>query len=174
MRIQKLVAGCCVLVLLLSCSQPEQGAAPVDERSPVVQKSAPSPSVEFPVGTVLLEDAEDDDDPVLLTVEVAETPEQYQLGLMFRESLPDERGMVFVFFEDISSGFYMKNTLIPLSIAFFDINGKILRIMDMEPCEKDPCKVYNPGVAYRGALEVNQGAFERWDISEGDFVRLTR
>jgi uncharacterized membrane protein (UPF0127 family) len=44
----------------------------------------------------------------------------------------------------------------------------------MEPCKANPCPTYDPGVSYMGALEVNQGSFERWGIEEGDFVRLTR
>jgi uncharacterized membrane protein (UPF0127 family) len=66
----------------------------------------------------------------------------------------------------------MKNTLIPLSIAFYDVDGTILRILDMEPCRSDPCRVYDPGVRYAGALEVNQGAFERWGVREGDRLEL--
>jgi hypothetical protein len=61
----------------------------------------------------------------------------------------------------------MKNTLIPLSIAFFDRQGVILRILDMEPCRADPCPVYYPGVVYQGALEVNQGWFRRRGLKEG-------
>jgi uncharacterized membrane protein (UPF0127 family) len=68
----------------------------------------------------------------------------------------------------------MKNTLIPLSIAFLDADGRILRILDMEPCEADPCPLYPPGVAYTSALEVNQGAFERWGVEVGDLVTLER
>ena len=66
----------------------------------------------------------------------------------------------------------MKDTLIPLSIAFADADGMIVSILDMEPCETDPCEIYDPGVTYRSALEVNQGAFSRWGVEEGD--RLTR
>ena len=106
--------------------------------------------------------------------EVAESPAQREFGLMYRESLAPEAGMVFLFEKDVQGGFWMKNTLIPLSIAFFDRRGKILRIMGMEPCREDPCPVYDPGVAYRGALEVNQGAFERWGVSRGNVVQVQR
>ena len=53
----------------------------------------------------------------------------------------------------------MKDTLIPLSIAFAGEDGTILAILDMDPCEADPCEIYDPDVSYRSALEVNQGAF---------------
>jgi uncharacterized membrane protein (UPF0127 family) len=131
----------------------------------------PSPSITFARSTALLDT---DEGSVLIDVEVAETDEQRRLGLMHRKSLDEQSGMVFVFFEPTKGGFWMKNTLIPLSIAFFDVDGEILKILDMEPCEADPCLSYDPGVTYRGALEVNQGAFEEWDVDEGDFIRLNR
>ena len=115
---------------------------------------------------------ETDRGPVLLKVEIASTPEAWQRGLMFRKTLPEDRGMLFLFPQATGSPFWMKNTLIPLSIAFADQNGKILRILDMEPCTKDPCPTYYPGVAYRQALEVNQGWFARHGVKEGDRWRL--
>jgi uncharacterized protein len=128
-------------------------------------------STAFAKATVLIET---DDGSKLLTVEVAENSEQRAQGLMHRKSLGADSGMVFVFFEPTSGGFWMKNTLIPLSIAYFDVDGEILRIMDMKPCTQDPCETYNPGVDYMGALEVNQGAFEKWGVEEGDVIHLTR
>lgn len=116
---------------------------------------------------------ETDDGAVLVNVDVADTPEERAVGLMHRESLEEDVGMVFVFFEDTSQGFWMKNTLIPLSIAFFDERGRIVRILDMEPCEADPCPLYEPGMNYRGALEVNQGAFDEWGVEEGDLIRIS-
>ena len=113
-------------------------------------------------------------DAVTVPVEIADTQEKQNLGLMNRESLPEDEGMVFVFESDIQSGFWMKDTLIPLSIAFYDGDGTILEILDMEPCRADPCPVYNPGVPFRGALEVNEGAFDRWGVEPGDTLRLER
>lgn len=109
---------------------------------------------------------------VAVAVEIADTQEEREVGLMNREFLPDDAGMIFLFEEAITGGFWMKNTLIPLSIAFADGDGTILRILDMEPCEADPCEIYDPGVAYASALEVNQGAFENWGVEEGDPLTL--
>lgn len=111
-------------------------------------------------------------DEVAVQVEVADTDEERQVGLMNRESLPEDAGMLFLFPGETSGGFWMKNTLIPLSIAFVGGDGTILRILDMEPCRADPCTVYDPGVAYETALEVNQGAFARWQVEEGDGLRV--
>ena len=109
---------------------------------------------------------------ILLDVEVARTSDQQQRGLMFRRSLPRNGGMIFVFRTTVRGGFWMKNTLIPLSIAFYDRRGRIVKIMVMEPCKADPCPVYDPGVAYRGALEVNKGSFRRWKVQRGDTIKL--
>jgi uncharacterized protein len=111
---------------------------------------------------------------VRLTVEVADEAHEWQVGLMHRRSLARNAGMVFLFPRPTRGGFWMKNTLIPLSIAFFDGRGRILRIMVMTPCRADPCPVYDPRVAYRGALEVNRGSFGRWGARRGDTIRLLR
>jgi uncharacterized protein len=108
-----------------------------------------------------------------IAVEIANTQSEREQGLMGRETLPADAGMVFVFPEDVRGAFWMKDTLIPLSIAFYSTDGRILKILDMEPCDADPCPLYDPGVAYRGALEVNQGAFVGWGISAGDRLRIT-
>lgn len=128
---------------------------------------------ELPLGHVLIE-KRGGGEPVSVAVEVAEEPEHQQRGLMFRESLPPGHGMIFVFGSEQTGGFWMKNTLIPLSIAFYGENGRILKILDMEPCEADPCPVYDPEVAYVGALEVNRGAFARWGVAPGDRIVLHR
>jgi uncharacterized membrane protein (UPF0127 family) len=80
--------------------------------------------------------------------------------------------MVFRYSEDTRRWFWMKGTLIPLSIAFVDARERIVRILDMVPCRADPCPRYEPEVAYRSALEVNRGAFERWGVSVGDRVTI--
>jgi uncharacterized protein len=109
---------------------------------------------------------------VELSVEVADDDAERARGLMFRTSLPQNEGTVFLFPEPTATAFWMKNTLIPLSIAFFDAEGTILRILHMEPCRADPCPLYDPEVPFTGALEVNRGAFERLDIREGDHIEL--
>lgn len=109
-----------------------------------------------------------------LSVEIAETPAQQELGLMFRESLPRNAGMVFVFPDERRGGFWMKDTFVPLSIAFYDRHGRIRAILDMDPCREEPCPIYDPHVAFRGALEVNQGLFADWGVAVGDRIRLYR
>ncbi|WP_223587625.1 DUF192 domain-containing protein [Neobacillus bataviensis] len=107
-----------------------------------------------------------------LTVQVADTKRKIKKGLMFVEKLPENEGMLFVFSEKRYGGFWMKNTLIPLSIAFLDTDGKILKILDMVPCKEKECPSYNPELFYHYAIEVNLGWFEKNQIKEGDFVKL--
>jgi len=85
--------------------------------------------------------------------EVAKTPAQRSLGLMNRRQAPRD-GMLFVFPAATSGGFWMKNTLVPLTIVFFDSAGKRVRKLSMTPCREDPCRIYDPGRPYRFALEL--------------------
>lgn len=115
---------------------------------------------------------ETDDGPVEVLVEVADEPAERQRGLMGREELPEDAGMVFLHEEPTTSGFWMKDTLIPLSVAFWDEGRTIVDILDLEPCEADPCEIYTPSGAWVGAVEVNQGFFEKHGVEVGDTVRL--
>jgi uncharacterized protein len=159
-----------LVVLLLAAACGGDGDEPLARDTNSAHEEAPSTTVAETAGPRVL--IETDEGEVEVAVEVADDDEERQVGLMNRESLPADAGMLFVFQEDSSGGFWMKNTLIPLSIAFADSNGEILRILDMEPCEADPCEIYDPGVFYRSALEVNQGAFDRLGVEEGDRLRL--
>jgi uncharacterized membrane protein (UPF0127 family) len=104
----------------------------------------------------------------VLTVEVAATPGQRGRGLMFREKLPDDRGMLFIFPDDRVLEFWMRNTSIPLSIAFADASGQIVRIADLEPFLEMPV---SSGALARYALEVNRGWFDKRGIQSGDAIR---
>lgn len=110
----------------------------------------------------------------VLSVEIAETDAARQRGLMGRRRLARDSGMVFLFDRATTSSFWMKNTLIPLSVAFWGRNGRIVAILDMDPCRADPCPHYSPGVPYVGAVEVNQGFFREARVRVGDAVRLVR
>ena len=109
---------------------------------------------------------------VELTVEVADTPEDRATGLMWREDLAPFDGMAFVWTEPTAATFWMKNTLIPLSIAFWDREGRIVAILDMEPCTADSCPRYEAGTSYVGAVEVEQGLLDELGIGLGDRVEL--
>ena len=128
-------------------------------------------SVTFPHGEAVIRTSSR---TVTVRVELARTAEQQAVGLQGRRSLPRNAGMAFLFSEQTHGSFWMKNTSIPLSIAFWGRRGRILRILDMAPCRSDPCPRYDPRVGYWGALEVNRGAFRRWGVRLGDLVRIRR
>ncbi|MBA3432557.1 MAG: DUF192 domain-containing protein [Actinobacteria bacterium] len=92
-------------------------------------------------------------DGVPLRPELALTSESRALGLMHRRKAPAD-GMLFVFRHAESGGFWMKNTLVPLTIVFFDSRGQRVRRLSMIPCRRDPCPIYEPGKSYRYALEL--------------------
>lgn len=104
-------------------------------------------------------------------VELAITPEERAKGLMFREELEKNRGMLFVFEEEQALSFWMKNTSIALSIAYISANGVIIDILDMEPYDLSLVPSSQP-VKY--ALEVNQGEFRRRGIRPGNRVILPK
>ena len=103
-----------------------------------------------------------------IEAELAATPQARQIGLMNRSSMLPQHGMVFVFTEDQRHCMWMKNTLIPLSVAFLDRDGRILNIEDMQPqTENNHCAA----APARYALEMNLGWFASRGIKPGDSVR---
>lgn len=104
-----------------------------------------------------------------LRIEVAATPEQRSRGLMYRDSLAENAGMLFVFPEEREVSFWMKDTAIPLSIAYIRRDATIVGIYDMDPFSLEAVPSRRP-VLY--ALEVNQGWFSRHGVTVGMRVDL--
>ena len=104
---------------------------------------------------------------VTLVVELAVTDQERAEGLMFRTKLPDGEGMLFLFERDEQLSFWMKNTLIPLSIAYISANGQITEIKDMYPQDET---AVGSSRSVRYALEVPQGWFTRAGIQINDIV----
>jgi uncharacterized membrane protein (UPF0127 family) len=102
---------------------------------------------------------------VPLEAELADTEAKKERGLMFRKSLPRDYGMLFVFDPPAQATFWMKNTRMPLSIAFVDNQGRILEIRSMKPFDETFISSISNAVAY--ALEVNSGWFEHHGIRLG-------
>jgi uncharacterized protein len=100
--------------------------------------------------------------------EVVTKPEDRNLGLMFRRSLAPDSGMLFIFDSDDFQRFWMKNTLIPLSIAFITRDSLVSDILEMAPL--DTTTPYRSSKAVRYALEMNSGWFQTHDIRPGDTV----
>jgi len=107
-----------------------------------------------------------------LTVSVAADEASREHGLMGVTSLPVDDGMAFVFDGPSTGSFWMKNTLIPLSIAFVGEGGRIVTIREMTPCEADPCPTYGADAPYTMAIEANTGWFADHGIEVGDRTQL--
>ncbi len=103
-----------------------------------------------------------------IEVEIVETEEKRMLGLMYRSALAQNQGMLFIFDHSGIYPFYMKNTKIPLSIAFIDSNGIILDIQQMTPFDEQT--EHYPNKPFLYALETNQGWFLEKRIKVGDTV----
>ena len=138
------------LALLTSCAEDSEGSPP-----------------DRPTSTVAFYGPD-----ALLYVDIADETGEQRRGLMGVEHLPADQGMAFVFHEAVNSTFWMKETLIPLSIAFVDENGRVIGIRDMEPCQSDPCPTYGVAEPYVLAIEANLGWFAEHGIEAGDRAKL--
>ncbi len=105
--------------------------------------------------------------------EVVETPPLLRRGLQFRDSLPQDRGMLFVFPESGPHDFWMKDTLISLDIIWLDDQENIVFIAEnLPPCRRDPCPRYGPQGMSRYVLEVNSGLVKTMGLQIGDKARF--
>jgi len=119
--------------------------------------------------TTVLSITRPDSAPVEITVEIARTEQERAQGLMYRKKLPDGAGMIFIFERDEQLSFWMKNTVIPLSIAFIASDGRITEIKDMQPLDLNSV---TSSRSVRYALETPQGWFNRAGIKPGDVVEI--
>lgn len=107
------------------------------------------------------------------TVELALTPDQQSRGLMFREQMDEDRGMLFVFEEEGIHPFWMKNTLIPLDIIWIDSEKEVVFISrDTQPCRSAACPTINPGTEAKYVLEINAGLSEQMGLSVGGSANI--
>jgi len=108
------------------------------------------------------------DNGASFTVEIAKTQEEKTRGLMFRDFMPEDHGMLFVFDDFAPRSFWMKNTLIPLDIVFIDDNMAVVDVQTALPCKEDPCPTYRARAKY--VLEINAGAAEKNNIRNGSVL----
>lgn len=105
-------------------------------------------------------------------VEVANTPDQRRLGLMYRDNLEENTGMLFVYPDEQQLRVWMKNTYIPLDIIFISKNGTVVDTATLEPCETEQCPIFTAKGEGKYFLEVNKGYLAEYNVSVGDKVNL--
>jgi len=105
--------------------------------------------------------------PVTVRLEVAADPPTRARGLMGRREVPAGAGMVFLYPSDVAESYWMKNTLVPLSIAYVAGDGRVVSVAEMTPCTADPCPSYAPAGPYRYAVELAAGAFRAAGVGPG-------
>jgi uncharacterized membrane protein (UPF0127 family) len=108
---------------------------------------------------------------ILPNIEVVTNSQDRQRGLMYKKAIPENYGMFFIWNLNKVQCMWMKNTYIPLSVAYMDRSGKIINIYDMVPLSKTSVCSKKP-VLY--ALEVNRGWFKRININVGDILNLDK
>jgi uncharacterized membrane protein (UPF0127 family) len=155
-----IVSVVAALALFAACGD-DDDAVPSPDTS-----TTPLPTASAALLTVVFEGA-DGEKP--LQVELADSPDERYTGLRNRQSMDEDRGMLFAWPGTSASAFGMPETYIPLTIAFIREDGEIVHIEDMEPLTTDPHRSTEP---YHYAVEANQGWFERNGITIGDIARV--
>ena len=136
------------------------GGATAKGPTPAVTPSVTGPRVVLPSG-------------VVYRVEIARTPEEQAQGLMFRESLPPESGMLFLFSDAAPHNFWMKNTMIPLDMIWMDGAGRVIFVSaNTPPCKADPCPSYGPDVPAVTVLEIAGGQAAKEKVTVGSRIRF--
>jgi len=107
-------------------------------------------------------------------IEVADTLEKQERGLMYRDCLPPERGMLFVYGEEDFRTFWMKNTRITLDLLFLNRERQVVDLIPrVPPCLQDPCATYTSAVPAQYVLEIAGGRAQELKLQIGDFVFFT-
>jgi uncharacterized membrane protein (UPF0127 family) len=159
--VNKRVTVLLAVLALAACAQTRATPGPV-----------PNPSLDLPQGNLTV--AGSGGPELSLHVQIAQTAQSRERGLMGVKKMPDQVGMAFLFGEPTSTGFWMKDTLIPLDIAFWDGKARIVATSTMTPCTAESCPVYQPATTYVGSVEMNAGLLAARGIKTGDKVILTR
>ena len=150
----------CILLCLQGCKDAQD--SPLDTAPVSFSKE----------GELQIFNADTDSIRVALDIEFAQTDYEIQTGLMYRKTMGEKQGMLFIFQEEAPHSFYMKNTLIPLDILFIDKDLKIVNI------QKDNRPLSESGIPSAGpvqyVLEINAGLSERWKLVPGDRIKYEK
>ncbi|NJM69608.1 MAG: DUF192 domain-containing protein [Scytonema sp. RU_4_4] len=162
-------------VLLASCSVPTPAVPPT--ATPSSQSQAPMSSQQkpptknagqqLPISAVAVIP-----DGTKIQLEVAQTRQQQEMGLMYRPTLPDNRGMLFQFPSPIQANFWMKNVPVPLDMVFM-LDGKVQYIAaSAPPCNSNPCPTYGPQTPINQVIELRSGRAAQLGLKVGSYVKI--
>jgi len=144
-----------LLMLVLTCAQRTPPPNPATTAQPVS-----GPRITLPDNSVI-------------AVEVASDEDTRSQGLMYRDHLADDRGMIFLFTQPGEYPFWMKNTLIPLDMIWMDAQHRIVHIAhDVPPCKADPCPNYPPNAMASSVLELAAGVAAKHHLANGNVLRF--
>jgi hypothetical protein len=168
------IAAILVLLLLAGCGGIQAGqdsGSQSTPRAPGTTTAEAEETASQPPGLRTVTIDASGGEKVEVRVEIADGILEQSRGLMDRTALGEDRGMLFVFPREQLRTFWMRNTLIPLSIAYIDAEGRITDILDMKPLDDEPPH-YVSSEPVRYALEVNRGFFEERGVKVGDHADL--
>ncbi|HEV7488687.1 MAG TPA: DUF192 domain-containing protein [Thermoanaerobaculia bacterium] len=147
-----------LLMFALACTQ--RSAAPAPATTVTTTADAAAPRIIYP-------------DHSAVIVEVASDDATREQGLMYRDHMADDRGMIFLFPQAGEYPFWMKNTLIPLDMIWMDADHRIVHIAhDVPPCKADPCPNYPPNAKASSVLELAAGVAAKHHLRDGDVLRF--
>ena len=148
------------LLVLVACAPHADLDATMSTDPPMTADTQGLPAAVLPDGT-------------RIALDLATTPEELAQGLMFRPSLPEDRGMLLLFPEERLPNIWMKNMLIHLDLVFLDNSGRVVDVIDrVAPCAADPCPHYIPRHPARTVLEVAAGVAGRHGLQVGDIIEF--
>jgi len=146
-----------ILMLALACAQRTPAPTPA---TTTTSAAASGPRIVLP-------------DNFVVSVEVASDDPTRQQGLMYRDHMADDRGMIFLFPQAGEYPFWMKNTLIPLDMIWMDAQHRIVHIAhDVQPCKADPCPNYPPNAQAISVLELAAGVAAKHHLADGNILRF--
>ena len=149
-----------VLLFALACAQRSGAPAPATTTTAAPSAAASEARIILP-------------DKFAVIVEVASDDATREQGLMYRDHMADDRGMIFLFPQAGEYAFWMKNTLIPLDMIWMDADHRIVHIAhDVPPCKADPCPNYPPNAKASSVLELAAGVAAKHHLAEGNLLRF--